>query len=158
MNWNRDQVSFSMIIKTTNWVSTNYFMIQKVLCPHICIYNHRNSLIIFTAWSWLTNVWWKTSCQSNKTTVYECFCCSVQCSVNTHHTVSMSTTRKWPAVSRDDEVGECLLGSESKLSTKSPVRAWKPVTGRNLCCNGPLHAYGACSKSYPEIIFHQKKG
>jgi hypothetical protein len=46
-----------------------------------------------------------------------------------------------------------------ELSNKSPARARKPVTwGRNLCCTGPLHAYGHYSETYSEIIFHLKKG
>lgn len=45
-----------------------------------------------------------------------------------------------------------------KLSSKSPAMVWKPVTGRNLCCTGPFHAYGHYSEAYPEIIFHHRKG
>jgi hypothetical protein len=45
-----------------------------------------------------------------------------------------------------------------KLSSRSNSRAWKPVRGRNLCCTRPIYGYGHYSKTYPEIIFHHKKG
>jgi hypothetical protein len=44
-----------------------------------------------------------------------------------------------------------------ELSIRSPARAWKTVTGRNLYCIGVVHAYGHYPETYSDVIvYHQR--
>jgi hypothetical protein len=154
MKWSWDQLwDFSMLTKTRNKVSK------------YCISNHRNSLIIFTAWSLFIGVLWKTYSQNINISLYECFCYAVsslyQYTSRSHHIEAVPGTEWELNVLQHWGVNTLEIQNEKTWQDKNAFEVtciiWKYILLTDSMEQNPSWQANSlsCSQEIPNILWTQ---